>query len=369
MIRLAINAVNLDAGGGLTGLVGYLRAWNEIGADLDIVVFASRSVVIEAVRRVRPDVRVVPFGVGLGLPRRLLAQGRELGAEIGRSGATVAMSTNMLAGRCPVPQLVHHRNLLLFRRGGFLEDPVYGTKVLVQRRFAREALRGSAANVFISRYLQEQAERAVPESAPRNRVVYNGLPEAVIDGVDRPAKWTGSPDLLAVTSDHTHKDNPTLVRTLRRLVDVRPDLGWSLSVAGTGRYASTRSLARNLGVADRIRWLGFVGADELDDWFRRSLCLLFPSRVEGFGIPPLEAMARRCPVVAGRSTAIPEVVGHAGMLANPGDADDFARAVVTLLDDRSARDAQIERGAERIRGFRWVDSASKMFDAIRDVAG
>lgn len=74
MVKLSINAVTNYSGGGATVLLGYLSAWHELGADLEITVHASQPDLIDRIRQSRPEVRVVPFGIGLSLPRRLALQ-------------------------------------------------------------------------------------------------------------------------------------------------------------------------------------------------------------------------------------------------------------------------------------------------------
>ena len=369
MLRLTINAVTSYSGGGLTVLLGYLDAWHENGAQLEITMFASQPDVIAAAQASRATVRVIPFGVGLSLARRLVAQQRTLGPAIDAQRADVVLTTNMLVGRCRASQVVHHQNLLLFEERTLRGAWRHGTKRLLQVCAARRALRRSAANVFISEYLREQAELAVPESRPRNHAILNGLSDEVIERAGRPSPWDGEPHLFAITSEEPHKRNATLVRVLAELVRAHPGVPWRLSVACAGPLQAERRLALELGVAERIDWLGFVDAGRLDELYERSACLLYPTVLEGFGLPPLEAMARRCPVIACDCTALPEVVGDGGVLVEPGNVEGFADAAFRVLDNRSFRDALIERGVRRIAGFRWRESAARLYRVLESVTG
>jgi glycosyltransferase involved in cell wall biosynthesis len=317
MLRLVINAVNLAEGGGLTGLLGYLRAWREIEASLEVAVLASRPAVLEQVQGTRPDVTLHPFAVDVPAGRRLLLQRARLRREIDRMAPDVVLSTNMLAGGCAAPQVVHHRNLLIYEHRGVLATFAADRRAFLQLVLARRALAHAQANVFISDYLRGEAERFVPRSRPRNHVIYNGLSSSVIAAADEPSTWRGEPHLLALTSDHPHKRNRALVRLMAGLVDREPDVPWSMTVASAGDLPAEQKLAHELGVGERIEWPGFVSEAQVDRLFRRSLCLVFPTVLEGFGNPPLEAMARRCPVVSTNCTAIPEVVGPAGILVRP----------------------------------------------------
>jgi glycosyltransferase involved in cell wall biosynthesis len=199
-------------------------------------------------------------------------------------------------------------------------------------------------------------------------VIHNGLDESVIRGASLPARWSGEPRLLAITSRDPHKDNATLIRCLAELASRRREVAWSLRVAGTEGLPAERRLAAELGVADRIQWLGFVGTRELDSLLRESLCMVFCSVLEGFGNPTVEAMARRCPVVASRATAIPEIVGDAALLVEPGDPGAFAAGVLRLVDDAALRDELVQRGLGRIKQFRWLRHAEELLRLIDGLA-
>lgn len=367
MLKLAINAVSLAPGGGLNGLLGYLQAWRDIDAPLDITLYASRRKVLDDVRAVRPDVRIVPFALESGSGRHFLAQQWRLGPQIERDGADVLMTTQSGVGRCRVPQLVHHRNLKRFLHlGTWPRLRTLASGETLKDIAARRALRKAARNAFISDYLRRAAESCCARSAARNYVVYNGLSRELLDEARRDGPpWDGGRRLMAITSLAAHKDNPTLIRTLARLVRREPAAGWRLRIAGAGDWSPVRDLARREGVLDRIEFLGYLSHDEMTPYLRKAACLVFTSVLEGFGNPPLEAMARRCPVVTSDCTAIPEVVGDAGILVPPGDAEAFADAVQKVCDDCGLRETLIERGLERIQRFRWTDSAAKMLELLR----
>jgi glycosyltransferase involved in cell wall biosynthesis len=366
MPRLALNAVSVDTGGALRVLAGYLASWREIEADLEIVVYASRRHVVDTVRRVRPDAEIVEFGLGLPLLRRVALQQWRLGRLVDEAGCDVALSTNMLLERCRTPQVVHHQNLVLFQP--WREAARGGAKILASSWLARRAMARSEGNVFISEHMRQQASRIVPRTRGRSRVIYNGLDRAALGGAGLASEWSGEPRILAVTGELPHKDNPTLIRALAELVARRPDVPWRLDVAFTGRLDPERELARSLGVADRIRWLGLVDESRLGLLYRKAMCLMFTSRVEGFGIPIIEAMARGCPVVACDCSAMPEIAGDAALLVEPSNALAFAEAATRLLTSGETRDRLTGLGVERAKSFRWEKSARRMLALIEEVA-
>ena len=120
-----------------------------------------------------------------------------------------------------------------------------------------------------------------------------------------------------------------------------------------------------LALAGRIRRPGRVPRADLDGLVDGAVALTFPSRFEGFGAPVLEAMARGCPVLAADATALPEVVGHAGVLL-PSDAPEaWADAMADLLDRPERRARLRAAGLARAAGFGWDRAAGALEDAYR----
>ena len=118
-----------------------------------------------------------------------------------------------------------------------------------------------------------------------------------------------------------------------------------------------------------LRRLGYIADEHLPGLYAGALALVLPSRYEGFGLPCLEAMACGTPVVAARSGALPETVGDAGLLVDPGDGDGFATALLGLADDAAARAERASAGITRAAAFPWNRTAKLTDEAIGRVLG
>uniref|UniRef100_UPI0025BAF438 glycosyltransferase family 4 protein n=1 Tax=Halovivax sp. TaxID=1935978 RepID=UPI0025BAF438 len=119
---------------------------------------------------------------------------------------------------------------------------------------------------------------------------------------------------------------------------------------------------------ENVRHLGYVPAEDLPALYRTATAFVYPSLYEGFGLPPLEAMACETPVVASEAASIPEVVGDAALLVDPRDADEIASALERVLTDAKLRDELIDAGRARARAFSWRTSARRLADVFEEVA-
>jgi len=369
-IKLVINSVPLAPGGGISILLRYLCEWKAMGAPFEIVVFASRQYVIDAIQEVRPDALIIPFAYEKPSWMHFLLQQTILGRKMMEYSPDVVMNTNMSVPHCSVPQLVHHRNLYRWlypsiwpwvKQGKFIE--------IIKDRAARRSYLSSGCNVFISEYLKNMAQSMVTPINENDYVIYNGFPDAAINSdCEQPRKSTNRHQLLAIQDTQPHKDNESLLLTLQSLVQNRPEVPWKLNIAGRGDWAPVQKRASELGILDRITFLGYVTGDEFKELFSSSLCLVFTSLLEAFGNPPLEAMASGCPVVACNCTAIPEVVGDAAILVEPKDVEAFVQAIQRLYDDPTEAQGFINKGLERVRQFSCTASAKSMLERIEALA-
>jgi glycosyltransferase involved in cell wall biosynthesis len=136
------------------------------------------------------------------------------------------------------------------------------------------------------------------------------------------------------------------------------------AVAGNGETEVETSI-RRLGLGDRVRRLGRISDGDLDRLLAGAVGLVYPSRYEGYGLPLAEAMAVGCPVIASSATALPEVVGDAGLLVDPDDVAGWTDAMLRLLDDGTLRARLIAAGRERTRGLTPNETARRLVAAYR----
>lgn len=111
----------------------------------------------------------------------------------------------------------------------------------------------------------------------------------------------------------------------------------------------------------------FVSDEELDKLYKNASLFVFPSLIEGFGLPPLEAMKRGVPVVCSNVASLPEVLGEAAIYFNPLDIDDIAEKIKkTLLNDRVKKNL-IEKGLEQVKKYNWDKMARETLEVYQDI--
>ena len=166
-----------------------------------------------------------------------------------------------------------------------------------------------------------------------------------------------------------HKNVQALLRAFARL-QRGPGSECELVLGGREDHwrAGLRELAAELGLAARTRFIGPVAEEDLPALYSGARVFVFPSLYEGFGLPPLEAMACGTAVVASNRTSIPEVVGDGGWLVDPEDVEELAAAMAILLADEAKRRDLVRRGQARARMFRSADLCARQLELLEEVA-
>jgi glycosyltransferase involved in cell wall biosynthesis len=130
-------------------------------------------------------------------------------------------------------------------------------------------------------------------------------------------------------------------------------------------YEETQQLIAKLKLEKKVRFLGRVSELELITLYSMADVFAFPSFFEGFGLPPLEAMACGTPVITSNTSSLPEVVGDAALLIDPHNASELAQAMIRLLEDERLREELRQKGYARAQLFTWPKSASKMLSVYQ----
>ncbi|HEX6487782.1 MAG TPA: glycosyltransferase family 4 protein [Candidatus Dormibacteraeota bacterium] len=273
-----------------------------------------------------------------------------------------------LGRRLPLVATIHHpisvdRRLELERASGF-------RKVTLRRWYAFTRMQRRVARRIPKLATVSESSRkdiARDLGLPPDRLVT--IPLAVDAESFRPLERSRDEDLLVATAsaDVPLKGVATLLEALAR---VRAQRAARLVVVGRPRpNGATGKLVAKLGLDGAVRFVRGVPETELVELYSQATLAIVPSLYEGFSLPALEAMACGVPLIATTAGALPEVVGSAGVLVPPGDAEALAGALLKLLDDANLRRKLGEGGRLRAVGeFSWRRTAERTVDLYREAA-
>jgi glycosyltransferase involved in cell wall biosynthesis len=237
-----------------------------------------------------------------------------------------------------------------------------------ERAYRRWAYDGSArrANTVVtsSEFSKGRIVELLGIEPGRVEVVHFGIDgerfsPAPREGDEEALRALGLPERFAFYPANLwpHKNHERLLQALALLRETKVEL--VLSGQDYGRLERLRGRARELGVDEHVHHLGHVAASALPALYRRAELLVFPSLYEGFGAPPLEAMACGCPVAASDRASIPEVCGGAALLFDPESAESIAATVRSALEDNQVRVRLRSEGLERMKAFTWRAAAER----------
>jgi len=305
------------------------------------------------------------FGRGLTLLRGLLpppAAGRRFfpGAALVHYPLTVALPP--FAG--PTVLTLHdlqHRALpehwskagLLWRRLAYDRAAERATVVVTDSEFSKrqicETLSVTPERVVVA-HLAVDHRAYAPDPSP--------LDEEVAARLKLPDRF-----LLYPAGFWPHKNHRRLIEAFARVGERTVAL--LFTGTATPLLGELTALAERLGVGERVRYLGFVADRDLPSLYRRALAVVFPSLYEGFGLPPLEAMACGTPVAASKAGSLGEVLGRAALELDPEDPAQMATALERLVGDERLRAELAEAGRARAARFSWQRTAERHLDAYR----
>lgn len=217
---------------------------------------------------------------------------------------------------------------------------------------------------------------AISHTTKRDLIAHLGIPEerifVVYHGIDhslfrpREGRPLDEPYVLFVGSEHPRKNLTTLLRAFKLLKERNRrmrNLKLLKVGASGGREASFRQetlqAINRLELEGDVIFAGFVAEEELPFYYSGAECFVFPSLYEGFGFPPLEAMACSCPVIVSSAGSLPEVVGDAALVVPPTDHVALAQAMEEVITNGALRRRLVEAGLRRAAQFTWEKAAQE----------
>ena len=336
----------------------------------DYVVFVNASAAGHLAIR-SPRFRIQVCGVsGRYRLLRLLWEQFVLPQYVGRLGIDVLHSLGYLSPiAAPAKTVVTIPDMIHYVYPSDVELP----KQILWRILFPLSLRRVDQAIALSNSVKGELCRLFPWAGPKTVVIGLGVDTRVFNpgrGPERrPANVPGR-FVLSVASVSGHKNTEGLIRAFAlvsaRMPDVRLVLVGHLRPPYSERV---RRLVEALGIPERVIFTGWIAEEELIRLYRTAEMLVFPSIYEGFGFPPLEAMACGCPVVASNHPPMPEISGEAALYFDPLDMHQMADTMMAVLSSGETRSRLVHKGQERVELFRWEEVASQTLETYYRCSG
>jgi glycosyltransferase involved in cell wall biosynthesis len=290
----------------------------------------------------------------------------------------IPMNTVPLLMPKPYIVTVHDMSTILFgeRQPGFREE-------LKMRWFSRGLLRADKV-ISVSDATRRDVQNTLGIPGSRIRMIYNApdpIFTAQIRGLELDESYRimeryqiNYPFLLYAGNIRPQKNIPRLIEAFSVLRGelsshlIYSDLRLIIIGDEISKYPAVRHSVIQSRVEHAVRFLGFVPINTLRIFYKAAAAFVFPSLYEGFGLPPMEAMACGTPVITSNVSSLPEVVGDAAIIVNPENVFDIARGIREALLNDDLRQRCIVNGLRQVRRFSWKKTAEQVLDVYHEVA-
>ncbi|HEX4427246.1 MAG TPA: glycosyltransferase family 1 protein [Terriglobales bacterium] len=278
---------------------------------------------------------------------------------------------------CPYVMTVH--DLLEHMYGARKSS---GFKRSLHFQLTRRVLRGAERILAVSNFTKNEIEKVFGIPSKSVEVVHNAIDPRFLHGHATEADrqflaeryQITHPFLLYAGRISPHKNLVRIIEAFSALKaelekeQMYPDLKLIIIGDELSKHPDLRRTVIRGGVQNDVRFLGFVPIDVLRIFYDAAKVFVFPSLYEGFGLPPLEAMAHGTPVLTSNASSLPEVVGHSAVMVNPENVFEIMRGLHRVLLDQALREKLKQRGYEQVQRFSWDESARKIVKVYEEVA-
>ena len=283
---------------------------------------------------------------------------------------------NVMSLGVRVPAVVSVMDLLYFRVPEFPRREYLWPDILYMRAMIPRSLRLARRVACISEWTLRDAERLL------------GIPPAKMNAIplapSRAFLTRAAADAAEVRRRYGldkafffYAGTRSVRKNIRCLFEAfarcHREIHHDLVLTGGGGHVVVEDRAEDVldrhGLRERVKVLGMIPQDDLAALYGEADAFVFPSRYEGFGLPPLEAMARGCPVISSVATSLAEVVGDAALTFNPDSPEELAQHLRSVAGDADLRARLRAAGLARAAGFRYADSARQLLRLLEEAAG
>ena len=241
----------------------------------------------------------------------------------------------------------------------------------------RHAAKKAKKVIAVSKNTQKDLENILHVPKTDIRVIYESVEfkeyhaehsAAALKKLKEKYKIT-KPFLLYVGVWRSHKNILGMLEAVKKLRERGQDFQMVITGKPDPHYPEVTEKIKALGLTDTVILPGFMPEEELPQLFAAARCFVFPSFYEGFGLPPLEAMASGTPVASSNTSAMPEILGDAAVFFDPYDTTEMADVIARVLNSQPLHDELSRKGLAHVQKFDWKKMAQETLQVYKEVMG
>ncbi|MFH1661829.1 MAG: glycosyltransferase family 1 protein [Candidatus Falkowbacteria bacterium] len=289
---------------------------------------------------------------------------------------------------CPTKFVVTIHDLILTKfptqRATTLSPIFYKIKNLAYKIIIWSAVKRSKKIIAVSEFTKNDIVKQFKVKSKKIIVTYEGVANLAkgrdslfAKKLDDKKTLLGyninSPFLLYVGNAYPHKNLEGLIRIFKIINSENSGLRLVLVGKEDYFYERVKNYAKELDLFNedennsRIIFPGYVPDAQLEILFKKAVAYIFPSLYEGFGLPPLEAMAKGCPVVSSNKASMPEILGDVAIYFNPENKDEMLYQIKKIINNQDLRDKLIKKGYEQVKKYSWWECANKTLGVYNNI--
>jgi glycosyltransferase involved in cell wall biosynthesis len=245
---------------------------------------------------------------------------------------------------------------------------VYAAKYQAYKLALSSALKRSKKIIAVSHYTKSAILNHFPQiNEEKIHVIYEGITDLANMPINKDAPSSNRPYFLYVGNAYPHKNLESLLHAFSFFHKLHPEVKLILAGRNDIFYERLRKELNEIDVEENaVEFIMSPSDQELANLYRNASLYLFPSRSEGFGLPPLEAMSFNVPVAAAKRTSLPEILGDAAIYFEPDDIEEMVEVMERALTDKQLRTQLKERGSKQIQKYSWETMAKEIQSLYQD---
>ena len=240
--------------------------------------------------------------------------------------------------------------------------PIFYFKKMIYYLIIKNALQRAEKIITVSNFIKDSVVKQYKINPKKISVTYEAsdMTKEILKTELEIGNWKlkiKSPYLLYIGNAYPHKNLEHLIKAFKIVLPKHPEIYLILVGKIDYFYQNLQKLAKNLGLDEKIIFLGQVSDEKLAWLYKNGLAYVFPSLSEGFGLPGLEAMKFGLPVIASKHQPLPEIYGSAALYFDPKNIEEMAAAINQIIENGNLCAELVERGYERVKQFSWEKCA------------